>query len=226
MINRIFLSTLLVVFFAIALSAQETRSVQPFDHLRVSGRIEVRLLPSDREEVVLDVKGTEPDDVDIYNKGSVLYIRMTKTLYKSDIYVTVDIYYKNLREIEGLAGATIQGTAPIEAEKIRVNVRSGSIVDLEVAAQALDVTAAEGGEFRVSGTVTQQDVNANTGGVIHAFSLQSTTTYARAGTGGQLYVQAEETLDARASIGGHIEYRGDPKQKSTRSNLGGSIERG
>ncbi len=207
-------------------NAQETRTLQPFDHIRVNGRIEVRLIPSDREELILDVRGTDEDDVNIYHDGSELNISLTKSLYRNDIFVEVDLYYKKLREIEGIAGAVIRGTAPIQSESIRLNVRSGSFVELDLDAEALKATAAEGGELRVSGKVDKQETNATTGGVVHGFDLASARTYVRASTGGQLYVQAQEFLDARASIGGHIEYRGNPAQKNTRSNLAGSIEGG
>ena len=204
---------------------QEVRVVQPFDELRLSGQIRVTLIAADREEVHIDnLRGIEEDDLDITHRGNELRIELFPLFHRKDVEADITVYYRNLTTVNALAGAQVSATAPLGGDKLSLKAGSGAQMEMDITAKVLDATAAEGGQLTLRGVVEQQEVTANTGGVVDGFDLKSGRTYARAGSGGQVQIYVEQYLDARASLGGQITYRGEPVERYTKSMMSGAID--
>jgi len=92
--------TFCLVFCSIAAFAQRsiTKDVGDFSELKVYDLIEVNLIQSDENKVV--IKGNHPDDVKIINQNGKLKLRMEiDTRFQGeDTYI--EVYFKNIRTID------------------------------------------------------------------------------------------------------------------------------
>ncbi len=213
----------LLLMTSLALEAQKEYSLDDFDELSVSGNIELILEKGNANKISFRVENG--DDNDLYAKVSrgELKIKLNDGIYRKDEKAFVTLTYNTLRSVTGHAGSYIISRAPITIDQLATKAHSGSRVELELNVNAVQGGAYEGGVLELTGQTISQKMAANTGGVYEGFGLDCQNSYIKASTGGVAKVMATEKLDARASLGGSIEYRGDPEELSQSTSLGGSI---
>ena len=91
------------------------KSVGDFNELKVYDLIEVNLIKSDENKVL--VKGDNVDDIQIINKNGVLKIKMEldKKFHGENTFV--EVYFKNIDLIDGNEGARITVNETLSQEK-------------------------------------------------------------------------------------------------------------
>lgn len=204
---------------------EEERGLAPFEAVSVTGGIEVILEKGDSERAKIRAWGIDVEKVDLFVKGKTLKIQLLNLSKIDDRKVKVYLTYKELHGVRATAGARVYGRDLIQSERFVVRVGSGGFADLEVETNTLDARAGEGGVIEISGSADTVDVSAATGGRYEGYDLDANRTHARASTGGEITVVAHEALDASANTGGSIHYRGQPKEKNTRTLFSGGIHK-
>lgn len=223
MSNIRFFSLLFCLVFATHfLAAQQVRQVRDFDELILSGRLEVVLVAGAVSQVEILHSDIPEDKINISHSGSALRISTLNRIAEDD-RVSLRITYQTLRGVKALAGAEVRNEGDLTGDKLSLRAGSGSVMQLQVQANALDAAAGEGGLLTLLGEVKDQDINASTGGRVVARDLEAQRTYVRASTGGEATVVARAELDAAANTGGKVYYAGNPEQKYTRTTLAGEI---
>lgn len=218
--------TALLVSWSLGLSfAQSDYKLDAFDEISITGNIEVILQKGDEEKAVVETVGIPEDELNIGVRGQVLRLSLLNSIFYKNDKVKVKIYYKTLRALRIHAGAKVEATEPITGDALEIHTNSGADVLLEVKANKLEASASEGAILHLRGEVESQKASASTGGQYRALELACKNTYVRASTGGVAKVAVIESLDANASLGGSIEYKGDPDERNRRSVLGGDVRK-
>ncbi len=204
--------------------SQDTRSVEPFDKLVVSGKLDVVLERGTQERVIIESTDVPEDKINLTRRGNTLRIGLVDGWF-TDRYerVRVRVQYTDLYMVRAAAGAHLRSNESITSDRLEVKATSGAEVTLDIATQTLEAGAAEGAILELTGTAETQFATANTGGEYDASDLQVTRTEVRANTGGKALVLALDELDATANTGGMIYYGGEPNHKYTKTNLAGEI---
>ena len=206
------------------LSAQSySKNVDAFDEIVLSGNLEV-VLNKGNEELV-SVKD-EKEKISVYVEQGVLKIKRKKPLrikeYQEDP-IRVSVTYKILRRIKANSGADVSNKAPIEVDQLTLDFNSGANGNLDVNVNDIDIAVSEGSQLRVTGKTITQHSKANTGAGLSAYNLNSQRTFVKANTGASAKVVATEAIDAVASTGGDINYKGNPQKINIKDHLGGSV---
>jgi hypothetical protein len=226
--NTLFYLVLIVVsllYFVPLHGQEEERGLPPFKAVSASGGVEVILESGDSERARIKTWGIDLDKVDVFVKGKTLKIQLLNISKIDERDVKVYVTYKELHGVRATAGARVYGRELIQSENFVVRVGSGGFADLEVETNSLEARAGEGGVIEISGMADTVDVSASTGGRYEGYDLEANRTHAKASTGGEITVVAHEALDASANTGGSIHYRGQPKEKSTRTLFSGGIHK-
>ena len=226
-IGQFFLVALFFFLIAITaqLQAQTERSLQPFDAISVTGNINVILSEGESESLKIFADGIPEDKVVIrVNNGELRLKLLNSVFYKND-NVRIEVSYTTLRRIRGVAGANIENTSVIEADKLVTKAGSGALLELEVKVNAIDASASEGGVLKLEGETDSQNTTASTGGHVDGLDLESNRTYVKANTGGHAEVVANEFIEATANTGGKIDYRGNPSQSNTKTLMSGGVRK-
>ncbi len=217
------LTFLFILMGAISLMAQKEYSLEDFDELVVTGNVELTLVKGNTNKISFKVENGEKEDLYAgVNRGE-LKIKLNDGLYKNKEKAYVTLTYTTLRSIKTHAGSYVSSNDPITIDQLIVKARSGSHLELEINVNAVQGGAFEGGILELHGTTVAQKINANTGGIYKGFDLESEKAYVKASTGGIIKVFASQKLDARASLGGEVDYKGNPTELSQSKSLGGSI---
>ncbi|MGB1242912.1 MAG: head GIN domain-containing protein [Chitinophagales bacterium] len=212
----------LMMIFHLSTQAQQ-QAVLSFDAIHASGNVEVLLQEGGGESVNIEAEGVDEDRVITEVKGGVLKVRIQNVIYNENKSARVVVTYRDLREIKAHAGARIYSRTAVKGDKLELKAGSGANIDLEVWMDVVEGRVSEGGEIELTGETHTLNAIASTGGLFYGYGLEAEEVYARSNTGGEMEVNAHKRIEAKASIGGNVSYKGNPKHKSVSTNLGGTI---
>ena len=211
----------LLVFSSIAFGQVE-KNVGDFNKVTSFDQIDVFLVRSTENKVVLD--GKNANDVELVNKNGELKIRMplTKMLTGDDISVTV--YFKKITSVEANEGSRITCGDTLKSVVFDINAKEGSEVKLILETEKLNIRVANGSKVILEGNADYQDVLVNSGGIFEAEKLKTNLSIITVNAGGEADIYATDSVDAKVRAGGDITIYGKPKQINQKIVAGGTIE--
>ena len=219
------LYSLVLFCITLTLTAQNNQDkvVGEFKEIKVYDRIEVELIKSDENKVIVSGKNT--DDVVIVHKKDVLKIRMTLEEAFDGDETTVKVYYTTLEIIDSNEGAVVKSSdEAIEQFELEIKAQEGGKVRLSVKdLKFLDIKAVSGGSIVVSGDSKHQTVDVNTGGSYEGEDLITEKTTVTIKAAGVAHIHATEEVVARVKAGGTVYVYGNPEKVDEKTILGGKI---
>jgi hypothetical protein len=218
-------NAVLLIFLGIStisLAQDKTKDVGEFDEIKVYDLIEVNLIKSSENKVVVSGKNT--DYVKIINDNGVLKIRMELEERFDGNSTTVDAYYTRLDIIDANEGAEISSKETITQNSLILRTQEGGIIEATLEVENLDVKSVSGGSVRLQGTATNQKIKINTGGGFLGRDFRTETTTVSITAAGTANVNASDKVTAKVTAGGSIYIYGNPKQVKDKKFAGGKIE--
>lgn len=214
-----------LVFSLLLLSAtafaQVTKNVGDFNKVTAFDQIDVFLIKSNENKVVID--GKEANEVELVNKNGELKIRMPLTKMLSGDNISVTVYFKNIAAVEANEGSRIACGDAIKSVAFEINAKEGSEVKLLLEVEKLNVRVANGSTIKLEGSAANQDVLVNSGGHYEAENFKTNQTVITANAGGEADIYATDFVDAKVRAGGDITIYGKPKQINQKIVAGGNI---
>jgi len=211
---------LLLLFTTKWLLAQE-KTVGDFTKVTAFDQIDVVLIPSDENKVILSGSGS--DEVELINKNDELKIRMPLTKMFSGDAISATVYYTKLNAVEANEGSRIGSDLLVSSEDFSIITKEGSSVELTLDVKNLLVKMNDGSKVNLEGKSDNQDVLLNSGSVYKAEKLQTTSTTITANAGAEGSVRASDLADAKCRAGGKIYIYGKPKRINKKIIAGGKI---
>lgn len=219
-------STVLLFWITTALFAQQTevRQVGPFKGIRSSSAIDVYLKKGTKEEVKVVVDGTAVSNVITEVSGNYLKIQMREGNYRNrnvKVYVT----YVALEKISVSSASNVFSEGTIKSTAMEINAASAGSVEVTLEAETIKVDAASAANVTLEGTAKLLTAEASSAGSIDAYNLSAEEVEVIAESAGSAKVSVTKSLEAEATSGGSIRYRGNPLKTNTDSGSGGSVKK-
>jgi hypothetical protein len=202
-------------------NAQVSRNLGDFDEVRVFDKINVKLISSSENKVV--VTGDRADEVETVNKNGDLKIRMPFPQLLAGNNIVVKLYFKNIESISASEGSYISSETEFKQTILSLNSMSGAEINIDVNVDKVNVKANAGGIITLSGKAKNQDVVITSGGILKAKDLHTTQTSISVSAGGKAEINATTLVDAKVKAGGSIFIYGKPKQINKEVFIGGTI---
>lgn len=199
------------------------KEVGDFNEVKVYDLIEVNLIKSDNNKVV--IAGDDVDDVEVINKDGKLKIRMAfeKTFNGDKTFVAV--HYKNIDIIDGNEGARITSNELMEQDEIILKTQEGARIVAGLNVKKADIRAVTGGIIETHGKAYSQEITINTGGVYEGKDFLTKITKITIRAAGEAEVNASDLVDAKMRAGGEIIIYGKPNSVKEDRMFGGRIKR-
>jgi len=207
------------------ISAQDTRQLDHFDEIIVSGTVNLTLTEGDEEKMEITSSNGNYSNVKVHVNEGILKINLLKNLIRDHDDIKIKVTYKKIRRIKAYAGAIVDAKNEIKVDRLVLKLNSGAIMDLEINTGDLDAVVSEGSELTIEGNTESMEVRASSGGILDAFSLESNHTFVTSNTGGKAEVVARKSIQATANTGGIVEYKGKPEQSKIKDFLTGQVVR-
>lgn len=208
----------------------EVRDVKGFRGVRVGAGIKLVVSQGNTEAVAISAPTQQERD----NIKTVVENGILKIYYDQELLPGRSKIRKNLRayvsvvnvEFLGVAsGASLETDGEITGGVIDLRASSGGMMKATLKAQTLSAIQSSGGLMRVAGTADYIRVESSSGGVFEGYDLTVDKCYARSNSGGIARVTVNNEIEGRASSGGIVSYKGNPKLVSKKANSGGRVSR-
>jgi len=219
------LLTLVSLFTIFSIYSQDTikKAVGDFTTLKVYNGIDVELIKSDKQEIVITGEKAQKVNVKTTRNILKLYLPFPESLANGKVKIIL-YYSKDIDIIDANEGASITAKE-FKQSKVEIKTQEMAFINMALEVQYLTIKAVTGGAIKLTGSTKNQTIEVNNSGVYRGYNLKvENTTYIRAALGGKGEVNSGETLDAKVSFGGTIFYKGTPEVLKTKKVLGGIIE--
>lgn len=215
--------TFILCLLAYSVSAQKPieKKVGNFDQVKVFDLIEINLIKSNENKVV--ITGVDTEDVQVINKNGKLKIRMKFDRSFDGNNTFVEVYYTDVTTIDANEGAKIVANETMIQPYLKLKAQEGGMINVGLEVDNLENKAVSGGIIETSGKVKRQEITLNTGGVYEGKKLLTEQTKVKVSAGGNAYINASVLADAKVRAGGYIEIHGDPKTIKKDKIFGGKI---
>jgi hypothetical protein len=216
-----------LVSFAVFGQQSEVRNLAAFKGVKAAEAINVYLKKGDKEAVKVEATGTDLNNVitEVTDGYLKIHMKNEKHWRGHDQTVRVYVQYVTLNKISASSAANVFSEGVINSEFLEVHASSAANVEINLSATGLKVGASSAGEVTLEGKVKSIDADTSSAGVINAYNLASETAEATASSAGSIKLSVTNGLNAHASSGGSIRYRGNPVKTNTNSSSGGSVTR-
>lgn len=201
--------------------SQTTIKLEDFDELKVFDQLNVTLIPSDENKVV--VTGKNESNFETVNKNGVLKLRMSVTKMLSGADTKVTLYFKNIQSIDANEGSIVSCKDDFKQTTIQLSVQEGAMIELELDVDNTTTKLNSGGIINLSGKAVTQKVTITSGGIFNGKNLETSQTIVSVSAGGSADVNASTLVDAKVNAGGTITIYGKPKQIKQQAFAGGTI---
>jgi hypothetical protein len=200
---------------------QITINLGDFDEVKVFDQLNVTLVPSTENKVI--VSGKNEGSFETVNKNGILKLRMklTKMLSGEDIKVT--LYFKNLKSIDANEGSILSSKHIFKQTTLDLSSQEGAMIEVDLDVESTTIKLNSGGIINVSGKAVTQRATITSGGIFNAKNLETSQTTVSVSAGGSADVNAKTFVDAKVKAGGTIAIYGKPKEIKQETFAGGTI---
>lgn len=221
--NKLILLAALIVSFSSLAQEKTTKDIEKFTELKAFDQIEVTLIKSDKNQVVLT--GEDQGDVDIENKKGLLKIKMDFENHMDGEDVEAKVYYtEELTLLDANENAKIFSEGTFIGKEVKIAVQEGADVEMKVDIDNLYVKSTSGSRVELTGNAKIQEVVANAGGKVYNKDLDTEETKVTVNAGGTAEIKASKKANAKVRAGGKISIYGNPKEVEKDKVFGGKIE--
>jgi hypothetical protein len=217
--------TLSGLFLVLTIFAQsrETRDLRSLNEVSISEAIQVELVKGNSEKAEIEVSGTDVENVLTEVSGDRLKIHMASGNWKN-VNAYVKLTYRNLEEIDVSSAGSVSTESTITSDRMKMDVSSAGKADLIFDIGQMEVDVSSAGSLKAEGEVDEIEVDVSSAGSMSAYDLVCKSANLSASSAGSMKISVSNQIDARASSGGSIRYKGNPDRERVSSSSGGSVK--
>ena len=204
----------------------ETITTPTYDHLKVVGFMDVKLVKGKEGEIVVkaDENLQEWIGIKVKNNTLVLDIKDNASIRtKKGIHITVP--FEDLSAVNLVGSGDIYTKDTVEASVFETELIGSGDIDLAINASKGKAKVTGSGDMRLSGTTDELYANVTGSGDFNGENLESNRTDVSCTGSGDAVVIANSDLNTKIHGSGNIEYQGSPSQKDIRIFGSGDVDK-
>lgn len=225
---RKILSIILFIFILGSVSAQEETSIgADFDALDIRGKVNVILesdqAPDENVGAILSVEGVAMKRIKWKIKDGVLSISAEQGVLESVATIELRVYVENLKSIVA-KGATITNLGTLRSKDLRIETLGAvNKINVNLDVENLEVKCAGDADITLSGQADKANVECLSASRVDMSHCPVKSLYCKANGLSELYAQASDLIEGKASSGATIYYFGNPILKVKTQLLGAVV---
>lgn len=234
--NRLFITlcALLLPLVGQAQSSLAERTI-PSSHLYgvdVSTGFQVTLRQGSTSKAEIQIDSRLEPYLRVEVKNGILHLglhnvpqELQRQVMRSQTVRTADITLNALHHLYASSGAEIIGEGSFTAEQSTLELHSGASVEgIEIEAHSVSLSVQSGASATLSGKAQSLSVSSSSGASANVADLSAVQVHAKASSGSGIRCWPTESLNAEASSGASIRFKGGVLHNSRlHSSSGGSI---
>lgn len=218
--------------FSSSVFAQYTKNmaVNNFSKVSVSSGIDLYLSQGNTESAKIVGDKELVDKLVLEKDGNRLNIKYRQNnnwsgMFKNRQGTKVYLTFKTLDELSASGGSDVYAANTVKIDRMNLATSGGSDVELNIVCKDITISASGGSDLDLKGSATNMDLNISGGSDVDAehFSVDYAKVHASGGSDAEILVN--KALEADASGGSDVRFRGDAAYKKTSSSRSGSVKR-
>ncbi|MCS6967138.1 MAG: head GIN domain-containing protein [Cytophagales bacterium] len=204
----------LCVTTVVAQKETQTRTLEEFHAIELSGPFEVRLVPSHEHAIKITTKGTvSPDEVktQVHNKKLCISYRQKKRDFCNSQRIVLEVHCHNLKEIITRGVYRLFSYDTLRSDKLVLKVEGVGNVDLLLNVEKLEAHVCGVGNTELKGIANEQSVRQSGVGNYKASELVCSKVQMHVEGVGNAEIHATKQLEIEAIGIGNVRYRGNPE---------------
>lgn len=208
----------------------EDRNVRNFDAVKVSAGIDLYISMGDNESVKVVADDDIIENVKTEVRGGTLHVYMKDNNWLDNIFNwgksssrKVYVTARELKSIDASSGSDVKSENTLKGDALKVEVSSGSDINLDVVYKEVSLSSSSGSDARISGRAKYFTASASSGSDINARELKAQICKVSASSGSDATVTATNEIKANASSGADVRYYGSPEIVDTDESSGGDV---
>jgi hypothetical protein len=201
---------------------EDRTTKEDFTKIRVSTGLDLYISQGSKNKITVEADENLQEIIITEVLNGELKIYVEKNIWRAKarkIYVTI----KNLEAITATSGSDVYTNETLKVNNLNISATSGANIKISVEANTIETTATSGSDIEISGITNDYFSNATSGASIDGYELKSENATVNVTSGASINVFASESINAKATSGGNIDFKGNPKKVDKKSNSGGSI---
>jgi hypothetical protein len=204
----------------------QSKKVDSFNSIEISGSISAELIASDEERVEYKITKGDSENLIIKNEGNSLIVKIkNKWSGRSNTSAKIKIYYKSIVDLEVSSGSSVLAVDMIEVDKFDLEVSSGSSCTMTVRSDFADLEVSSGSTLVLDGRSDTADIEVSSGSSLKgmAFVIENVDIEVSSGSTAQLGVT--NTLIGGVSSGSTLRYSGEPSKVDVDKDISSSVSK-
>ena len=236
--KRLLLS--LVTCISLSAFAQETKAINDanatvrslnagFTAISVSSGIDLYITQGSQESLAVSVSDQKHLDrlkTEVVNGTLKIYYDNKGVTWKSDNpKLKAYVSFKTLEKLNASAGSQVAVNGSINAENLDMNVSSGSGFNGSINAKMLSADVSSGAGVKISGKADKLKADVSSGADFKGYDFAVDFCEASASSGASVHVTINKELNAKASSGANILYKGTALIRDIKISGGGAVKK-
>lgn len=203
-------------------TVENRRVSNDFTKIKVSNGLDVYITEGNSVKVTVEADENLHEVIRTEVRNGVLKIYSERNIWRAKsqkVYITTH----QLEGIKATSGSDVYSENTLTGNAMEVETSSGADMSLRLDVNSVTSHSSSGSGLKLTGNATNYTASASSGSSTKSYGLKSKEVTVKASSGADIDVYAMESIDARASSGGDVDYRGNPKRVNKKSSSGGSI---
>lgn len=208
---RKIITVLMCALFAVEVSAQQvikSNEVGNFKSLALSGKMQVELIHADSNSIEITLFDSDITRLKWGVNNEVLNVTLRPAMNGSG-RAEVKIFYKSIDAID-ISSGELTSKDTITSGLFNLKVSSGATVTAEFQCMDMEIETVGNSVALLKGYSKYLTLRSSEKSKLEARGLECVSAVATAVTGGEIYLCAQERMEAYAKTGSTIFYKGDP----------------
>ena len=229
-----------VTFLSLGVFAQDTKVINDanatvrnlsgsFAAISVSSGIDLYLSQANEESVAVsasDQKHLDRLKTEVVNGVLKIYYDNKGVSWKSDNRkLKAYVSFKTLEKLNASAGSEVNVKGSINADKLDLDVSSGSEFNGSINAKELTADVSSGASINMSGKADKLKVEVSSGADFKGYDFVVDYCDASASSGAAVHITINKELNAKASSGADIRYKGTALIRDIHVSGGGAVKK-
>ncbi len=198
------------------------REVKSYQKIKVSEGIHVILIPSEENEVQVEVDENLQEALITEVSNGVLKIYFDASVYKFK-KAEVTVHAKDINEIKVNSAASVKLMESLKVTYLYIDVSSAGSVNGMVDTNHLRIESSSASTVDLEGNTNHLEIDSSSSSSVKCKSLYAETASVEASSAATVSLNVNEKLEAKASSAGAISYRGNPEKVTKKTSSAGTV---
>ena len=213
-------------FFA---RAQEAKNfpVKNFNSIGISSGIDLYLTQGGSESVTVKSDGETLKEIVVEQNGSNINIKFRDGISWSGMFknriIKAYVSYKTLNALAASGGSDVFTQNLLKTEKLAIRSSGGSDLKLAVSCGDITIQSSGGSDIDLKGKANNMTIQSSGGSDIDAYEFVTDYAKVQVSGGSDVNIYVNKGLEAAASGGGDVSYKGNAALRKTSNSKSGDV---